>query len=48
MSPPALATAETFPESDRGTRYDDQTRDEAYQLWAFRYGRNAERVAEAM
>lgn len=39
---------ETLPESDRGTRYDDETRDEAYQLWAFRYGRNAERVAEAM
>lgn len=36
------------PARDTGKRYDSETKERAYQLWAFRYGGNCERVAEAM
>ncbi len=44
------ATAHTPPVLDRGhnNRYGAQTRDLAYQLWAFRHGRNAEKVAAGL
>ena len=41
-------TADTRAESGHGTRYSDEIRELARQLWTFRFGRNTERVAEAM
>ncbi len=48
MNEPAPDTATLALESHHGTRYTDEARELAYQLWAFKHGRNASSVAAAM
>ena len=41
-------TRTALPPSHHGTRYGADTRDAAYQLWAFKHGRNAEAAAREL